>query len=207
MRIVYSSQKCSCCSPAIFIDRDGVINNRRAGDYVLNWSQFVFMAGIRNALKRLALLELPIIVISNQSAVGRGLLTRSTLEEMTGYMREALLADGVPLKAVYYCLHKPDDRCSCRKPEPKMLYRAALDFNLDLSASVFIGDSDADTRAAQLAGCKPILFGPGLTECSESLEWKSRLPVARTADELYAVATDVLRSGFTREPSSRAGVL
>jgi len=200
MRIVYCAQKSGRCTPAIFVDRDGVINSRRANNYVLEWCQFVFTAGIRDALKRLALLELPMIVVSNQSAVGRGLLTPSSLEEITGRMQKALLADGVLLNAVYYCLHKPDDYCICRKPQPEMLYRAASDFNLDLSTSVFIGDSDADTKAAESAGCQPILFGPGLTACSDSPDWKSQVPMARSAGELYEVTAEALKTVSAVDP-------
>lgn len=194
MRFVYSRKRIQPSTPAIFIDRDGVINHRRAGNYILEWSQFIFVSGIREALRELTLLRLPMIVVSNQSAVGRGLLKPSILENITSRMQQALSADGAPLAAVYYCTHKPDDRCACRKPKPEMLHKAAGDFNIDLCLSVFIGDSDADVQAAQLAGCQPILFGPGLTECSETLDWKTGVPIAQNATELYRVTAKVLKT-------------
>jgi D-glycero-D-manno-heptose 1,7-bisphosphate phosphatase len=193
VRTIFASKN-SPGGPAIFIDRDGVINRRRAGGYVLDWSEFVFMPGIREALRRLALLRLPIIVISNQSAVGRGLLKPSVLENITSRMQQTLLADGTSLSAVYYCTHKPDDGCICRKPRPELLFRAAVDFSVDLPRSVFIGDSDADARAAQLAGCQPLLFGPGLTACSDSPDWMTGLPVARTSEEIFQVVADSLQA-------------
>lgn len=193
MRLLFSKRRGNPPSPAIFIDRDGVINHRRAGDYVLSWSQFTFTPGIRRALRELAILKLPIIVISNQSAVGRGLLDASALETITCRMHEALLSDGTPISAVYYCTHKPEDDCICRKPRPALLHKAAADFCIDLANSVFIGDSDADVRAAELAGCKPLLFGPGLTACSDSSAWMEGLPVAASAKELFRVVTESLK--------------
>jgi D-glycero-D-manno-heptose 1,7-bisphosphate phosphatase len=192
MRIVYSDEKSNVCTSAVLLDRDGVINCRRAGDYVLGWSQFIFTPGIREALKSLAALQLPMIVISNQSAVGRGLLDPALLEEITAMMNEALLSDGIALTAVYYCIHKPADGCSCRKPKPELLYRAAADFNIDLARSVFVGDSDTDIQAARSAGCQPVMFGAGLCSCSNSADWFTGVPTARTAKELFQVAAELL---------------
>jgi D-glycero-D-manno-heptose 1,7-bisphosphate phosphatase len=144
LRILDSELNMPAKGPAIFIDQDGVINCRRASDYVLDWSQFIFLPGIRTALKQLASLGLPMIVISNQAAVGKGLLDLATLHEITAKMREALLADGTPIDAAYYCTHRADENCVCRKPKPALLQVAAEDFNIDLSRSILIGDSDTD---------------------------------------------------------------
>jgi D-glycero-D-manno-heptose 1,7-bisphosphate phosphatase len=191
MRVMWSTQRATSNS-AIFIDRDGVINCRRADDYVLDWSQFVFVQGIRAALRELASLSLPMILISNQSAVGRGLLQPSGLEDISDRMWKTLQEDGTFLSAAYFCLHRPDENCLCRKPQPGLLCRAADDFAIDLRRSVFIGDSDTDVKAAHAAGCHPVLFGPGLTACSDSLEWMKGLPVARTAEDLFGVTLDSL---------------
>jgi D-glycero-D-manno-heptose 1,7-bisphosphate phosphatase len=197
LKIVFSSEGPGTKGPAIFIDRDGVVNCRRANDYVLNFSQFVFTPGIRAALKQLAALRLPMIVISNQAAVGKGLLDPAGLEEITARMAQALLEDGTILTAAYYCVHRADEDCACRKPKPELLYRAANDFNLDLSRSVFIGDSETDAQAARAAGCVPILFGTGLGNQSESGEWMRDLPVALLAKDLFDVVAKSLRSGGT----------
>jgi D-glycero-D-manno-heptose 1,7-bisphosphate phosphatase len=194
LRYVFSSGKANAKGPAIFIDRDGVINCRRPGDYVLDSSQFVFVPGIRAALKELASLQLPMIVISNQAAVGKGLLDSSGLEEITARMRGALLEDGTALSAVYYCPHRTDENCACRKPKPELLYRAASDFNIDLSRSVFVGDSETDVRAARAAGCAPILFRTGLLEQSDSGEWMTGLPVSLLAKDLFDVVEKRLHS-------------
>src|SRR5580700_3614699 len=94
LRILFRKINDATKGPAIFIDRDGVINCRRPGDYVLDWSQFVFMPGIREALQQLSTLRLPLIIISNQAAVGKGLLDSAGVEEITARMNEELLADG-----------------------------------------------------------------------------------------------------------------
>jgi D-glycero-D-manno-heptose 1,7-bisphosphate phosphatase len=180
---------------AIFIDRDGVINFRRPGDYVLDWSQFIFVPGIRAALKRLASLRLPMILISNQAAVGKGLLDCSHLEEITGRMQQALLSDGTPLAAAYYCIHRPDEDCTCRKPKPRLIEKAAADFHIDLRTSIFIGDSDIDVQAARAAGCKPVLFGPRLATASSCEEERpASLPQAQAPRELFDVAAKCLRT-------------
>ena len=131
LRILFREIGSAVKGPAIFIDRDGVINCRRPGDYVLNWSQFVFVPGIREALKQLSSLGLPMIVISNQAAVGKGLLSQAGLEEITARMNEVLLADGTSLAAAYYCPHRIEDDCPCRKPKPALLLNAAGDFSIE----------------------------------------------------------------------------
>jgi len=193
IRIIFSDARKSAKGPAIFIDRDGVINERRPGDYVLNWSQFVFVPGIRAALKQLASLRLPMIVISNQAAIGKGLLDPAGLEDITAHMNQALLTDGTKLTAAYFCPHKPSDNCICRKPKPALLLSAAEDFNIDLNHSIFIGDSETDVLAARAAKCTPVLFGTGLRNHSDSMEWTKGVPTALTGDELFDVAVRYLK--------------
>ena len=191
--IVFAEKKLGDPGPAIFLDRDGVINCRRAGDYVLNWSQFLFVSGIQAALKQLSTLHLPMIVISNQAAVGKGLLNPATLQEITAQMQQILLADGVSLAAVFYCTHRTDENCDCRKPRPAMLLRAANEFNIDLGRSIFIGDSETDIQAGLAAGCKPVLFGSIHFESSGNSLPLDNIPVARTAEELFAVSLKSLQ--------------
>lgn len=204
MRIIYCHEKSSFSRPAIFIDRDGVINCRRAGDYVLEWPQFDFMRGIREALRKLSSLKLPMIVISNQAAVGKGLLKSSALQQISDQMKQALLDDGTVLAAIYYCTHRPDENCSCRKPKPALLLTAATDFNIDLSRSIFIGDADTDVQAAQAAGCHPVLLGSGLTSSSDSRDWAMGLSISRTTAELFDVSVSVLKAAGHVESGDRA---
>jgi D-glycero-D-manno-heptose 1,7-bisphosphate phosphatase len=200
LRILFTEPGAAVAGPAIFIDRDGVINCRRPDDYVLDWSQFIFLPGMRVALKQLATLGLPMIVISNQAAVGKGLLDSSRLEEITTRMQQALLSDGTPLAAAYYCIHRTDENCPCRKPKPGLLEQAAADFQIDLRRSIFIGDSPSDVQTAQAAGCRPVLFGAGLNlgtgarAASGPQEWPLELHQARTANDLFEVAAKRLQA-------------
>jgi D-glycero-D-manno-heptose 1,7-bisphosphate phosphatase len=191
LRILFSELNRTAKGPAIFIDRDGVINCRRPGDYVLDWSQFVFMPGIRAALKQLSSLGLPMIIISNQAAVGKGLLDAGGLKEITARMNEALLADGTSLAAAYYCTHRIEDHCPCRKPKPALLISAAADFDIDLSRSIFVGDSDTDAEAARAAGCAPVLFGSDL---GPQPQFPADPLGAARATDLYALVARCLQA-------------
>jgi histidinol-phosphate phosphatase family protein len=198
-RIIFSEKDLKHGGPAIFLDRDGVINRRRPGDYVLDWTQFVFVPGIQAALKQLATLNLPMILISNQAAVGKGLLDLATLEEITGRMQKALLADGVSLAAAFYCTHRADENCDCRKPLPGMLTRAANEFGIDLQQSIFIGDSATDVQAGLAAGCKSILFGSTDVESFEDASSAHRISVARSVEELFSVCVESLNRSAGRD--------
>lgn len=145
-------------TPAIFLDRDGVINERIVDGYVTSWRDFRFIEGIESALRRLARLRLPIIVVSNQAGVGKGLMGRRTLKHITCRLVEALERRGCRLDGVYYCPHRPEDACGCRKPKPGLLLQAARDWRIDLGRSVMVGDSGRDLEAAQAAGCAGILL-------------------------------------------------
>lgn len=194
LRFLFSNQRTDVGSPALFFDRDGVINCRRPDDYVLDWSQFVFVPGIREALKQFSSLGFPIIIISNQAAVNKGLLARDVLAGITTRLFETLGSDGTPLAAAYYCPHRTDEDCACRKPKPGLLLSAAQDLAVDLRRSVLIGDSHADMQAAQAAGCTPVLFGSGLAASSHPSGWVSGLPTAPTASELFDVVVNCLRA-------------
>jgi histidinol-phosphate phosphatase family protein len=187
LRILFSELRTRTKGPAIFLDRDGVINCRRPNDYVLDWSQFEFVPGIREALKQLSSLRLPMIVISNQAAVGKGLLTSAGLEEITARMNEALLADDTSLAAAYYCPHRIEDHCICRKPKPALLFTAATDFNADLSRSIFVGDSKTDIEAARAANCEPVLFDAVLRGSADAGEPKADRATTSSAEELFNV--------------------
>jgi HAD superfamily hydrolase (TIGR01662 family) len=134
------------------------------------------------------------IVISNQAAVGKGLLTPAGLKEITAKMDESLREDGTVLTAAYFCLHRSDEDCACRKPKPEMLYQAAKDFRIDLSRSVFIGDSETDVLAARAAGCAPVLFGKGLRNHSTSEDWAADVPIALRPQDLFHVVANCLQN-------------
>jgi D-glycero-D-manno-heptose 1,7-bisphosphate phosphatase len=145
---------------ALFLDRDGVINRDRI-DYVKSWEEFEFLPGVLEAFRILASQPHPVIIVSNQSGIGRGLVSRETVEEIHALMRETVVGSGGRIDAVYYCPHRPDEDCDCRKPRPGLILRAAADLALDLSASRLIGDDLKDLQSAAAAGVRPVLVRTG----------------------------------------------
>ena len=145
---------------AIFLDRDGVINQERS-DYVKTWSEFEFLPGALSALCDLATLNLPILVLTNQSVVGRGIVAQATIEMIHKQANAQIVRAGGRVDAFFLCPHHPDDRCLCRKPKPGLLLQAAAAFTLQLSECIFIGDSITDALAAQAVGCQSLLVASG----------------------------------------------
>ncbi len=143
---------------AVFLDRDGVINRERR-DYVRSWSQFEFLPGALPALAALQQSGLPTVVVTNQSVVGRGLISEQELAGIHDLMCARVGAAGGHIEAVYACEHAPSAGCSCRKPGIELLTRAAAELGIDLEESVMVGDALTDVQAARAAGCRPILLG------------------------------------------------
>ena len=160
MRLLFNQPSERGTRPAIFLDRDGVINQRVTNGYVTAWDQFRFIDGIDKAVAVMAGLGLPIIVVSNQACISKGLLSESRLEGITRRFVTVLESAGGRVDAVYYCPHKPDDLCGCRKPKPGLLEQASRDWRIDLSQSVLVGDSISDLEAAAAVNCRAILFDP-----------------------------------------------
>jgi D-glycero-D-manno-heptose 1,7-bisphosphate phosphatase len=145
---------------AVFLDRDGVINRDRA-DYVKSWEEFEFLPGVLEAFRLLARGPHRIIVVSNQSAIGRGLVSREAVDEIHARMTEAVRRSGGRIDAVYYCPHRPEADCLCRKPRPGLLLKAARELGIDLAGSWLIGDDLRDLESAVAAGVRPVLVRTG----------------------------------------------
>lgn len=145
---------------AVFLDRDGVVNANRA-DHVLSWDQFAFLPGVLRALSMLRASGLPVIVVTNQSVVGSGVLPAADLDDIHQRMRMTVRAAGGELLDVLYCPHEKSARCACRKPRPGLFLQAAQLHDLDLSASYYVGDALTDIEAGQAAGCTCILVRTG----------------------------------------------
>jgi D-glycero-D-manno-heptose 1,7-bisphosphate phosphatase len=146
--------------PAIFLDRDGVIIENRS-DYVKSWEEVQFLPGAFEALRRLGRSPYTVVLVTNQSAVGRGIIS---LEQAT-CLNQAVIAEvaarGGRIDAAYLCPHHPDQGCRCRKPAPGMLFQAAEELDLSLADSYLIGDALSDMQAAQAAGSRGILVLTG----------------------------------------------
>ena len=157
---------------AIFLDRDGVINEERK-DYVKNLDEFIILKGVSKAIKLLKEKNFLVIIITNQSAINRKLLTNNGLDEIHNHLQDVLKNDDTICDAIYYCPHKPEENCKCRKPKPGLLLRAAEEHSIDMKNSFLIGDSMTDIEAADMAGCKGIL----LKENESLLEIVENLPI------------------------------
>ena len=144
-------------SKAIFLDRDGVINQER-NDYVKNLSEFKIFSGVAEAISLLKKKNFLIVIITNQSAINRKLLNKKTLEKIHSSLRDYLKRNNTSIDAIYYCPHTPEENCSCRKPKPGLILKAAEDLKIDLKKSWMIGDSKKDIEAAHTAGCNHILL-------------------------------------------------
>lgn len=144
----------------VFLDRDGVLTDH-AEQYCLSPEDLGVFPSAGPAVARLNQAGLLVIVITNQSAIGRGWLTVAGLEQTHDRLRAELATAGAHLDDLLYCPHAPDDGCDCRKPAPGMLRRAAARHGLDLSAAVMVGDNLSDIGAGQAAGCATILIRDG----------------------------------------------
>lgn len=147
---------------AVFLDRDGVINKERK-DYVKSVKEFQILDNIPKAIKMLKEERFLVIVITNQSAINRGLVTIETLNEIHNHLQKILKDNNTSIDDFYFCPHRPDENCQCRKPNPGMLVKAAQEHDINMNQSFMIGNSLTDIQAAQKAGCKGILLNHNQT--------------------------------------------
>ena len=145
---------------AVFLDRDGVINQNR-NDYVRSTEQLHIFPNALPALAQLAQSNHAIVIITNQSAIGRGLVSTETITQINHYLIKRICEAGGRIDELYHCPHTPHDACECRKPKPGMLLQAASELKLELTRSWLIGDSLTDIQAASAAGVRPILVATG----------------------------------------------
>ena len=147
---------------AIFLDRDGVINEKLEGDYVKSWLEFKFLPDAIVAIKLLNDKKIPVYIISNQSGIGRGLMTFEDLENVHNKMKEELKKQNARVDDIFVCPHAPEENCNCRKPKPGLLQHAKEIYpSINFKHSWFIGDSDIDVQAGNSAGCNTYLLKRG----------------------------------------------
>ena len=144
----------SALNHCLFLDRDGVINERVVDGHVTAWETFQWIPGTTNALRKtVEQVNLPLVVVTNQSCIGRGTASAETVIDILDRMRLVLEATGIVLSAWYCCPHLAEDGCACRKPLPGMLHTCARDLGVRLAESYLIGDSVSDVQAGESAGC------------------------------------------------------
>jgi D-glycero-D-manno-heptose 1,7-bisphosphate phosphatase len=188
-------------SIAVFLDRDGVINENRA-DHILHPEQLEFVPRVFQGLASLAASQLPCYVVTNQAAIGRGLLSEDGLASIHEHIATRVRMAGGKLAGFYHCPHRAEERCSCRKPRIGMFERAASEHGIILSRSYYVGDALTDVQAGQAAGCTTILVSTGRGLCQILDEDARRLSGFYVARNLEQAAAWIIR----REQAVRAEV-
>jgi D-glycero-D-manno-heptose 1,7-bisphosphate phosphatase len=179
---------------AVFLDRDGTIGEELG--YVNHIDRFQIFPYAAEAIRQLNLAEIPVIVVTNQSGIARNIFPESLVHEVHKKMVAELAAGGAWIDAIYFCPHKSEDACECRKPNPGLLERAAREHSLDLGSSWVVGDRYADLEMGNAAGTRGILvmtgYGRGEYELHRSI-WP-RQPDA-LAENLRDAVRNILQNG------------
>ena len=184
---------------AVFLDRDGTINEDPG--YLGEPDKVKLLPGVAKALSYLKNeLHFRLVVISNQSGIARGLITKDKVDKVNKRINDILLNDNVSIDAFYYCPSHPDfnapEECACRKPSPKLVFDAAKEMEIDLSLSYFIGDTVADIECGKNAGLKTILVKTGNGEESISILQKQKNFPSFVAENL-SDASNFIYKDFT----------
>jgi D-glycero-D-manno-heptose 1,7-bisphosphate phosphatase len=187
---------------AVFLDRDGVINElvyypeQGIIDSPCTASQFRLLPGVGQAIKKAHEMGYRVVVVSNQPGIAKGSITEAVFDQIRVKMKDELAFEGVSLDAEYYCQHHPQARvakykveCNCRKPLPGLLLQAAVELGLDSASSWMVGDGITDIQAGRAAGCKTILIGRPKCETCKLMDDKDARADAVCADLMEAMAT------------------
>ena len=179
---------------AVFLDRDGTINVEKS--YLHKIEDFEFIPGAPEAIKRLKDAGFLVIVVSNQSGIGRGYFDEHAVDKLQRYIQSELAGYNTSIDDFYFCPHHPEKGignykvvCDCRKGEPGMLIQAAKEYNIDLQKSFMIGDKLADIEAGQRAGCQSLLV---LTGYGERVASNPALSAVKKCHNLDSAASLIL---------------
>lgn len=179
----------------VFLDRDGVINVER-GDYTTTIEEWEWAPRALEGIQLFTDAGFKIIVITNQACIAKGRQTEEGLAVLHDYMLCTIRESGGDILRIYHCPHQTSDGCSCRKPEPGLLLRAADDYGIDLKHTFFIGDASRDMEAAARAGVRGILIDTGLALGEKRFEDTA---AEFRADDLVEAARIVLRKSIIAE--------
>jgi D-glycero-D-manno-heptose 1,7-bisphosphate phosphatase len=182
----------SLLRPAVFLDRDGTIAEEVG--YLNHASRFRMFPFAAASIQRLNEAEMPVIVVTNQSGVGRGYFPESLVHTVNDLMTRQLADAGARIDAIYYCPHTSAENCSCRKPKTGMLERAAKEHALDLQRSFVVGDRYGDIELARNARARSVLVRTGYGE--GELVWHAAKWPAQpdfVAEDLTQAADWILR--------------
>lgn len=173
---------------AVFFDRDGVVN--KDFGYVYKSEEFTFLENIFELLKFCHEKGFLILLVTNQSGIGRGYYTLEDFKELTKYMQDRLKQHlGFGFEGIYYCPHDPQEDCLCRKPKPGMIEEARKDFNLNLKECFIIGDKISDMLAGNSAGIKNKIF---LNKTGEKMEDIDNIYYATSLKQVLKIMEEIL---------------
>lgn len=199
----------------ILLDRDGVINED-SPDYIKSVDEWRPIPGSLEAIAALRHSDRPVGVCTNQSGIGRGIVSRQAVLDIHETMHLALKGQGADLSAIIFCPHHPDEGCACRKPAPGMLLRLMQALQVSSSQTCYVGDSMTDLQAAQQAGVQPILVRTGNGEETEQALLDGQVPaldgpqsspvgqarVPMVFDNLSAVVAEILSDNLAESAST-----
>lgn len=179
--------------PAVFLDRDGTLNVEREG-YIADPDDLELMPGAVDAVRRVNESGWMAVVVTNQSGVGRGIVTPDALTAVHNRLDDLLSAGGARLDGIFYCPHAPSELepCPCRKPLPGLLLRASERLQLNLSASFLVGDDIRDMAAARAAGVIPVLVRTGKGARAADAPAPEGAEPAHVADDIGAAVDWIL---------------
>jgi len=170
----------------LFLDRDGVINQRTPGAYVTDIEEFEFIDGVLNALRFFATIFEKIVVVTNQQGVGKGLMTETQLVQIHRHMQAQIEQAGGRIDAIYYCPELAEDNPECRKPNTGMAHQAQADFpEIDFEKSIMVGDSATDMEFAFRLGMKTVFIQTKPEDAAAAKD----LPIDFRCDTLMEFAT------------------
>lgn len=178
----------------VFLDRDGVINID-SPDYIKTESEFEFIPNSVEAISLLCKNGFQIIVITNQSSIGRKIASKKSLDAISKKMEHGVRKAGGDIKDIFFCPHTPKDNCSCRKPKPGLILNAQKKYRINLAQSCMVGDSTGDIECAYNAGCSKALLvktGNG-SKAERQLSCKGITPDFIGAD-LYEAALWIIKN-------------
>ena len=178
--------------PALFLDRDGVIIENRS-NYVRAWSDVSIYPQAIEALIKVKPTGYKTIIITNQSAVGRGLISPEIAQEINLRLIEEIQSAGGRIDGLFMCPHAPHDNCACRKPQPGLILKAADSLSLDLSRSILVGDALSDIMAGQSAGVgKNVLVRTGRGDAQSTSALADQIPPFLIYDTLADALSELI---------------
>jgi histidinol-phosphate phosphatase family protein len=165
---------------SLFLDRDGVLNEKVENGYVTQLAEFRILPGVPSAMHLLSKIFKRIIVVTNQRGVSRGLYTESTLEEIHEYLVDKISSEGGRIDKIFFCPHDYEENCDCRKPNPGMAIRARDVFpEIDFNKSFMIGDSISDIQMGERLGMVTVLLSVNKPSVESDFYFKDLLQFAR----------------------------